>query len=119
VSNVIQVHTKFEIFTGKSIDSLLSEVEKFAAKAKVAPKSIGVEYLEEIDCVVMSLGYRDDEPHYPVKLSCVRVGKIEPTADLSELEKAMTEAAAKQQDIICHEIFITDEHDFFMVFMTC
>ncbi|MCP4105805.1 MAG: hypothetical protein GY749_09750 [Desulfobacteraceae bacterium] len=117
-----QVHAKFKVFAGKfsdskDIDPLLGEIEKFAAEAKVASKSIGIEFLEKSGNVVMSLGYRDNEAHYPIKLSCVHIGKIDLSGDFSELENGMSEAASKQNNIICHELFITDADEFYMVFM--
>src|SRR5262245_35272295 len=71
-----QVHSKFKLFAGSlgpggSLGSLGTEVEQFAAKVKAAPKSIGVEYLEHSKKVVVSLGYRDDEAAYPIKLTGV------------------------------------------------
>ena len=46
-----QVHDKFKIFSGElasdgTIGKLADEVAAFAKKSKIAPKSIGVAYLE-------------------------------------------------------------------------
>jgi hypothetical protein len=87
---------------------------------KAAPKSIGVEYLEHSKQVVVSLGYRDDEPGYAIKLQSVSLGKVASLGapELSGLEKKMDEAAAKVSGIICHELLVTGEQEFIMVFMT-
>jgi hypothetical protein len=34
------------------------------------------------------------------------------------LEQAMSEAAQKQTNIICHELYVTDDREFLMIFMT-
>ena len=120
-----QVHNKFKLFIGvleegKSIAKLVAEVEQFAAKAKAAPKSIGIEYLEHSKKIVLTLGYRDDEPAYPVKLQAVSLGqasKLDP-AELAKLESRMAKEASKLKNIVCHELFITEGDEFLMVFMT-
>jgi hypothetical protein len=120
-----QVHGKFKLFTakldgGKSITKLAEEVEQFAVQAKAAPKSIGVEYLEHSKTVILTLGYRDDEPAYPVKLTAVSIGKESQlnAPELARMEKRMAEEAAKLGNVICHELFITEDDEFMMVFMT-
>jgi len=119
-----QVHSRFKLFSGKlgaggSLGKLATEVADFAKKAKAAPKSIGVEYLEHSKEVVFSLGYRDDQPPYDIKLDTVSLGKVEslsPT-ELARVEKKMEEAAAKVKDLICHELLVTDQNEFVLVFM--
>jgi hypothetical protein len=120
-----QVHGKFKLFTGKleggkSITKLSEEVERFAAQTKAAPKSIGIEYLEHSKTLVLTLGYRDDESAYPVKLGTVSLGKSSKleAADLAKLEAKLADEAAKVKNIICHELFITEDDEFIVVFMT-
>lgn len=120
-----QVHSKFKMFTGKlgadlSLGKLATDVEQFADKAKAAAKSIGIEYLEHSKMVVVTLGYRDDEPAYPIKLHSVRLGNADrlDAGDLERLERKMSEEAAKLSKVICHELFITESHEFLMVLMT-
>jgi hypothetical protein len=119
-----QVHDKFKVFAGelaadKTIGALADEVAAFASAAKIAAKSIGVEYLEAAKRLVVTLGYRDDEESYPIKLNCVSLGKIDSlSGDFSALEKAMAEASGKFNNIICHELYVTGDGDFLMVFMT-
>ena len=120
-----QVHSKFKLFSGTLDKGAISRdlagaVEEFARSAKAAPKSIGVEYLEQEHRVVLSLGYRDDEAAYPIRLESVSLGKVTElgAAELARLEKAMGEAAAKHARVICHELLVTGEREFIMVFMT-
>jgi hypothetical protein len=116
-----QVHGKFKVFAGplakdKTLGKLATEVAKFA-KDKAA-KSIGVEYLESLKQLVVTLGYRDDEPAYPVELKTVLMGKHTITADsLHKLEEEMAAASQKVGNVICHELYVTDEQDFLMVFL--
>lgn len=119
-----QVHGKFKVFAGElaadnSIGALADEVAAFADEAKIAAKSIGVEYLEAAQRLVITLGYREDEEPYPIKLNCVRLGKIDAVSeDFSALEKAMADASSNFNNIICHELYVTGAGDFLMVFMT-
>ena len=122
-----QVHSKFKLFAGSassigtdgSIGALAKEVEAFARKAKAAPKSIGIEYVEHTKQVLLSLGYRDDEPAYEISLHSVSLGKLATTdaAELASLEEKMGEAADKVEKLICHELLVTEENEFIMVFM--
>jgi hypothetical protein len=119
-----QVHGKFKVFAGPlnvddTIGPLADEVARFVSESKAAAKSIGVEYLESAGRLIITLGYRDDEEGYPVKLTSVSLGKIEALGhDFSELERRMAEESARFDNIICHELYVTGDHDFMMVFMT-
>ena len=94
-----QVHTKFKVFVGelaadRSIGDLGAKVASFAKTTGAAAKSIGVEYLESLKKVVITLGYRTDETPYPIRLQSVPVGKLHVLAnDFSALETAMANAA--------------------------
>jgi hypothetical protein len=120
-----QVHNKFKLFGGTldgdgSIATLAGQAAKWAGGANVAPKSIGVEYLESSKRVVLSIGYRDDEPGYAIKLHTVpitRIGKLD-DPDVTRIEREMEKACTKLQRIICHELYVTETGDLTMVFMT-
>ncbi|HEY9842380.1 MAG: hypothetical protein ACAI44_40495 [Candidatus Sericytochromatia bacterium] len=122
-----QVHNQFKVFSGRlgpdnTLGSLAAEVSNFAKDNQVAAKSIGVEYLEAAERLVVTLGYTRSEPAYEIELAAVSLGKTDALklnqGDFSALEQAMGDAAAKVQNIICHELYITDDNDFVMVFMT-
>ena len=119
-----QVHEKFKIFSGElapdgTIGKLADEIAAFATKAKIAPKSIGVAYLEPSRRLILTLGYRSDEDPYPIKLQCLRLGKTEiKGGDFSALEDKIAKATAKQSIIICHELYVTGSDDFTLVLMT-
>ncbi len=120
-----QVHNKFKIFTGplaadKTIGPLAAEISTFVAEHKVAAKSIGVEYLESAKKLIITLGYREGDEAYGVKVSTVSLGKIGglESGDVTRLEAAMTAACQRIDNIICHELYITDDGDFLVVFMS-
>jgi hypothetical protein len=120
-----QVHTKFKLFVGEldksgTIGKLAGEVAGWAKTAKAAPKSIGIEFLEHSKRVILSVGYRDDETPYGIELKTAKIAKLGKldTKELAGLEKAMGEAAAKDTRVICHELYVTDTDDMFVVTMS-
>lgn len=120
-----QVHDKFKVFAGtlgedRSLGTLADDVAAFVAESKVAAKSIGVEYLESAGRLIITLGYREGGESYPVSLSTVSLGKTEnmrERTDFAELEQAIASATSGLDNIICHELFITEDHEILMVFM--
>jgi hypothetical protein len=114
-----QVHHKFKVFTtsGPNVGDLGGQVERFVAERQVAAKSIGVEYLEGAGKLVLTLGYRDDEPGYGVSILSRSVGVVGSMGDLSGLEARMADAAGSMAGVLCHELFVTDSGEFIMVFM--
>ncbi|HYH80287.1 MAG TPA: hypothetical protein VEX86_10830 [Longimicrobium sp.] len=114
-----QIHHKFKVFTGSGADvgQLGMQAEAFVRERQVAAKSIGVEYLEGAGKLVLTLGYRDDEPGYEVRISSRSVGVVDGLDDLGGLEARMGEAAGNLAGVLCHELFVTDAGEFVMVFM--
>lgn len=124
-SKLDQVHDKFKVFAGKLDDdgtmgALAAEVAAWARDAKVAPKSIGVEYIEAAEKLLFSLGYDTDEPAYGIEVWSTHIGKLTGfgEADLAAIGKAMSEAAVKHGNVICHELYVTAKDDLLMVFMS-
>src|SRR5262245_3383030 len=110
-----QVHGKFKVFSGtlgpgNTIDSIARDVEAWVHTAKVASKSIGIEYIESTGSIILSIGYRDDEAGYDVKLSSAELGHIDSldAKGRAKIEKAMAAASAKVKNVICHELYVTD-----------
>ena len=117
-----QVHAQFKVFTGtattdEAVDAVFAQVETFVSERQVAPKSIGVEYLEGAGRLVFTLGYRSDEPPYRVRITRQSLGKVDSLDDLSGLESRMAAAAAGLANVICHELFVKTDGEFVMVFM--
>jgi hypothetical protein len=118
-----QIHAKFKIFTGSpaadgTLGPLADKIEAFAKDSKIAAKSIGVEFLESTKALILSLGYRSDEASYPIKVTSVSLGNVKGLeSDATVLEAAMAKAASSVSKIICHELYVTQTGEFFMVFM--
>jgi hypothetical protein len=120
-----QVHNHFKVFvhaydTRTGPGELSAAVSAWVKSSGAAPKSIGVEYLEASKRLVLSVGYRTDEPGYPVEIKTVSLGRVESLdgAGQADLEGRMARAATGVDNIICHELFVTEDHEFLMVFMT-
>ena len=119
-----QVHDKFKLFTGAldasgNLGAIAGEVAAWVKQAKVAPKSIGIEYVERDKKVILSVGYHDNEPAYGVTIASTKIGpigKLE-AGELGKLEQAMSAVAAKQKSVICHELYVTDANELYIVTM--
>ncbi|HEX9939141.1 MAG TPA: hypothetical protein VGB15_18505 [Longimicrobium sp.] len=116
-----QVHDKFKVFTGipgnGDLGPIAGQVEQFVRDQQIAPKSIGVEFLERAHKLVLTVGYRDDEPPYEVRLTSRSLGTVDSLDDLSGLEQRMSAVAGELHGVLCHELFVTNEDEFVMVFM--
>jgi hypothetical protein len=120
-----QVHSQFQVFTSDSNPSLADsfnklkmEIERFTAKGDLAPKSIGVEYLEHTHQIVMSLGYTEGtEPGYTVRLTALDIGRFEPN-DTKGIANAMSKAALTVENTICHEFYVSEDNEFTMILMS-
>jgi hypothetical protein len=122
-----QIHSKFKVFipeAGISDDEAMrrlgSMVEGWVRASKAAVKSVGIEYIESKKQVVLSLGYRDDEPCYPVKLTSVPLGKLDlhPDAVATAMEKAAASVESAGGSVICHEFFVDGDGAFVMVLLS-
>jgi len=116
-----QVHSKFKVFIPEAASDgamrrLVAMVENFTKDGKIAAKSVGIEYIENKKQLVLSLGYRDDEPGYPCKLTSVPLGRL--NLQPNEIAAAMERAAAGTENVICHEFFVDGEGEFVMVLLS-
>ena len=114
-----QVHDKFKVFVGGSVDEIGAQVEAFTASATVSAKSIGVEYLEGKGKLVLSLGYCDDAEGYAAKLLSRSAGTLDldQPDSIATLESTLSEAAEAAGDVICHELYVTDAGEVHAVFL--
>jgi hypothetical protein len=101
---------------GVGVEPLLREIEAWVKYNGVAPKSVGVEYLEGKDILVMSLGYNTAES-YPITLTHKVVGKLD-LSNLATMEDAISAQASLLQGVICHELFVLDDGTLTLVFMS-
>lgn len=117
-----QVHSKFKVFipeagltADEAVRRLSAMVATFTKEHSIAAKSVGVEYLEGLEQIVLSLGYRDDEPGYSAKLTSVSLGKLDLRPEV--IEAAMERGAAAIKNVICHEFFVDEDGEFVMVLL--
>ena len=102
-----QVHEKFKTFKGSSLTGLGVDANLFLQEGKYAAKSIAV--VADPKGFVMSLGYREDEPHYMVSVVDVSLVKVSsyalPVED--QIDTAITSAADAPfvGDVICHSLY--------------
>ena len=103
-----QVHEKFKVFVGSDVADVDTQLRAFTAGGRVASKSIGIEYIEGSNRLLLSLGYRPDEMGYAVKLESRKLGSFDPnsSASISALEASLDAAAAANDDVICHELYV-------------
>ena len=118
-----QVHTSFKVFCGPvegkaSIASVARKVEAFVRRSKIAPKSIGVEYLEATRQIVLSLGFCENEEAYDIKLTAIPLGKlgVVDEASLARIEKKDGDGRSKNAKgylprALCHRTESDGRHD--------
>lgn len=119
-----QSHSKFKFFPVKNpgLSLQLGHVSKlisdFVATEKVAAKSIGVEYVEKHDALIVSLGYAEGQGTFPVLLNTVDLGKqLVSGSDLSVLETLFEDAASALSGVICHEFYVDKDDHVVAVFL--
>lgn len=117
-----QVHSKFKVFIstpveGKLDPAIAAEVSKFFSDHQdtLIPKSVGIEYLEQTNNLVLSIGYVEGKHDSTVKLDCVSLGNL--ALDAKVIEEALAAAASKVPNVICHEFYVDDGH-FFLVLLS-
>ena len=115
-----QIHDNFKSFTGTDIGAISQEISTFVIKTGAAVKSIGIVHVNSANELLFSLGYRDDEPGYPVALKAAFIGHIDTlhASGLEKLDEALADAASSIEGIICHELLVTPSGDFTVVFLT-
>ncbi|MDJ1502808.1 hypothetical protein [Xanthocytophaga agilis] len=115
-----QIHEKFKIFRGKanggSFTQVFKDIEGFANLPNHSAKSIGVEYLEQADELLITLGYTDIEGQgNDIAIKLIPVGNI--SEEPSLLESKIAQAAQSLTQVICHAFYVTKNNDMEIVFM--
>lgn len=113
-------HNKFKIFqgsieSGKLSKGLTTELKKFSSQDKVDAKSIGIEYLESSNEVIVSLGYAERRSKRKIDFKLKQIGNLSEGSNV--LEVKAEKAASKIENIICHELFVDNGKNFHMIFM--
>ena len=114
-----QAHSKFKVFVGKSGKDVIEQAQEFVAAQPIRPISLGVEYLEGSEKVVLSLGYAlpDEDNRRPARTSFeeVSLGKLDLNPEL--IASALEDAARKLEPVICHEFYVNKGGEYFVIFM--
>ena len=79
--------------------------------------SIGIEYVEQTDQFLLSLGYAPDQAGYSVSITEASAGPLPQDETASELGDALERAAAGAGEVICHELYVDADSVVHMVFM--
>jgi hypothetical protein len=109
-------HSRFRFF--QCLDSKLDEVLAFVNLPSIMPNSIGVEYLESMGILLISIGYSETEGALGlVGLHRVKLGSIN-NDSLALLEQRMSQEAAALDGVICHEMYVDAQGDMHAIFMT-
>ena len=113
-------HSKFKLFRGtiaegKLSKELLKQLKSFTTQEKIDAKSIGIEYLESLNEVIVSLGYAEKKSKVSVDFKLKKIGNL--SLGLPALEVASEKVASKLENIICHELFVDGSNDCHMIFM--
>ncbi len=118
-----QAHTKFKAFIpeaglahDEAVRRLNGMLSSFTSSGKVAVKSVGVAYLPVEKQVVLTVGYRDDEPGYAAKLTSAALGALHTRPEA--IEAALSKASERVENVICHEFFVDDKGEFVAVFLS-
>ena len=111
-----QVHSKFmvSVYDGVISQENLNDFANIIDKNDIAAKSIGIEYLEAQKKTVISVGFSEGSG-YPITLKLVDEGVVK--IDSEELVKKLDHAASMHDNIICHEFFIDEKQNLFVLLM--
>jgi len=112
-----QIHSSFRVFIteGPLTQGALDTFSQDLRGSTLAPKSVGVEFLEGQNKTVLSIGYAEAVGHPVVTLVQENLGKVELTTQA--VAAALTTAAEKHSNVICHEFYVTGDGTFFAVLM--
>lgn len=116
----MQEHEKFKVFAGKEIAGVAAEAQNYFNTApSFHPKSVGVEFVEEEGMSVLTIGYTEADsavPSYKISLNIVPLGTLD-FSNLADLGSRLEEAAAQVQNVICHEMLVTENKQAHVIFM--
>ncbi len=118
-----QVHDKFKLFIGElddagHVNTLAKSVHEWVAKSNVAVKSVGAAYAK--GKLVLSIGYRDDEPAYAVELHSLKLGRVG-TLDADEsnrFNRAIESGGMNWPPVLAHTMYVTKDNDLYLVILS-
>lgn len=106
-------HTKFRVFEGHGIlvyQNLADEVNHFlTTNPHATPCSLGMEYVERIKTLFMSVGYEETGRDGNYKVIFKDLGETD--FNTTTIATALQNAANTYKGIICHEFSISDTNN--------
>ncbi|MEO8841682.1 MAG: hypothetical protein ABI591_00710 [Kofleriaceae bacterium] len=118
-----QVHDKFKLFVGElddagHVNQLAKAVHEWVAKDKVAVKSVGAAVA--MGKLMLSIGFRDDEPTYEIVLHSSKIGRVGPLdADEStRFNRAIESSAMNWPPVLGHALYVTNHNDLYLVVLS-
>ena len=118
-----QVHDKFKLFVGEldeagHVSKLAKSMHEWVAKDKVAVKSVGAAVAT--DKLMLTIGYRDDEPTYEVVLHSSKIGRVGPldADESSRFNRAIESAVMNWPPVIGHALYVTKNNELYLVVLS-
>jgi hypothetical protein len=118
-----QVHDKFKLFVGEPDDAghvnqLAKSVHEWVAKDKVAVKSVGAAVA--MGKLILTIGYRDDEPTYEVVLHSSKIGRVGPldADEINRFNRAIEAGGMNWPPMIDHTLYVTKEKELYLVVLS-
>jgi hypothetical protein len=117
-----QVHDRFKLFVGEldeagHVSKLAKSIHEWVAKDKVAVKSVGAAVA--MGKLVLTIGFRDDEPTYEIVLHSSKIGRIGPldADEASRFNRAIESAGMNWRPVISHALYVTN-NDLYLVVLS-
>ncbi len=118
-----QVHDKFKLFVGALDDAghiteVAKQVHDWAAKDKVAVKSVGAAVAK--GKLMLTIGYRDDEEPYEVELHSSKIGRVGPldSDEQNRFTRAIESGGMNWPPVLGHTLYVTKDGDLYLVVLS-
>jgi len=118
-----QVHDRFKLFIGALDDAghitdLANVIREWVAKDKVAVKSVGAAVSN--GKLMLTIGFRDDEPTYEVELHSSKIGRVGAldADEISRFTRAIESGGMNWPPVIGHSLYVTKNNDLYLAMLS-
>jgi hypothetical protein len=118
-----QVHDRFKLFIGTLDDAghiteLAKVIHEWVAKDKVAVKSVGAAVSN--GKLLLTIGFRDDEPTYDVVLHSSKIGRVGAldADEISRFTRAIESGGMNWPPVIGHSLYVTKNNDLYLAVLS-
>jgi hypothetical protein len=118
-----QVHDRFKLFIGTLDDAghvtdLANVIHEWVAKDKVAVKSVGAAVSN--GKLMLTIGFRDDEPTYEVALHSSKIGRVGAldADETSRFTRAIESGGMNWPPVIGHSLYVTKNNDLYLAVLS-